>query len=135
MIVGYVRPIAGLEAAQADMRTYEYVYLYEVTPESSAEEMIDGFLFVHGGGTDVSPVFPLPEGNYCFTVEGENLADAEITLSAGTVSERDMQTVTGMITCAEPQDVRIRVDNPSDHDMVLYRICFRAAAGATAAEN
>lgn len=136
-LLGYVQPLAGLEAAQVDVFSFEYVYPYEaiLESESAGEEMIDGFLFLHGAGNDISPVFSLPEGTYRFSLEGENLADAEITLSAGTVSERGMQTVTGMITCVEPQDFRIRVDNPSDHDMVLYRICFRAVAGATAAEN
>ena len=37
-----MQPIAELEAARVDMRTYEYVYLYEVTPDSVGEEMIDG---------------------------------------------------------------------------------------------
>lgn len=134
-ILGYVQPIAELEAARVDMRTYEYVYLYEVTPDSVGEEMIDGFLFVHGGGTDVSRVFPLPTGAYRFTVEGENLADAEVILSAGSVSERGMQNITGMINCEGMQNFQIRVENPSDHDMVLYRIRFETVDGEIAAEN
>ena len=56
-------------------------------------------------------------------------------LSAGSVSERGMQNITGMINCEGMQNFQIRVENPSDHDMVLYRIRFETVDGEIAAEN
>ena len=46
-----------------------------------------------------------------------------------------MQNITGMINCEGMQNFQIRVENPSDHDMVLYRIRFETVDGEIAAEN
>jgi hypothetical protein len=121
-LIGYSRPIEGLEEAILDVWEQEYVYACEVTPASAGAEMIDGFLFIHGGGRMVSQEFTLPEGMYRFTVEGENMKDGRVLVSCGDVESHEMQTITGTIRCEQAQQVTITMENPSDHDMVLYQI-------------
>lgn len=121
-LIGYSQPIEGLEEAILDVWEQEYVYACEVTPASVKAEMIDGFLFIHGGGRMVSQEFTLPEGMYRFTVEGENMKDGRVLVSCGDVESHEMQTITGTIRCGQAQQVTIIMENPSNHDMVLYQI-------------
>lgn len=121
-LIGYSQPIAGLEDAGFNVWEQEYVYACEVTPASAGTELIDGFLFLHGGGRFVSPEFTLPEGTYRFTVEGENMKDGSVLVSSGTVESQEMQTISGTIHCAQAQQITITMENSSDHDMVFYQI-------------
>ncbi len=128
-LLAYREALSGLNDKKIDPREYEYSWEYENMEGSENTEMIDGFLFVHGGGMAVSETFPLPKGSYRFILEGENLMDAKLSLSGkGQIREHGMQTVTGILEFSESGSFRVGLKNPSDHDMVLYRIRLRPLA-------
>lgn len=121
-IIGYCKLIEGLEEKRICERDYEYIYAYEITEGSRREEIIDEFLFLHAGGMAVSPVFQLPRGTYRFTVEGENMKDADILISDGEIEGQEMQVISGTVSYCNTGEFKICIKNNSDHDMVLYDI-------------
>lgn len=121
-LLGYCEPIRELEDKAVDAGTHEYTYVCETTQESVNTEMIDEFLFLHAGGKAAFSDFSLPSGTYYFTVEGENLEEAKIVLSEGSIYEHGMQTISGTMICRDTITWKIDIENCSNHDMVLYRI-------------
>lgn len=126
-LLGYCEEIAELKEKQVDVKEYSYSYLCNNLENAIHSEMIDGFLFIHAGGSYESPVFELPKGTYRFEIAGENMADCEVSavipdMNAFYITEKAMQTIEGNITCKEHQTIKLKINNPSDHDMVLYQI-------------
>lgn len=124
-LLGYGKPIEGLEERQVNIWDYEYHYTMEVTENTAEAEMIDGFLFLHENGYFQSPQFQLPVGDYELIIEGENLLDCVPTIISSEKSriiEQEMQKITGEVSCKNTGSVCIEIENPSDHDMVLYQL-------------
>lgn len=127
IVIGSHSAISWLESYRLNPQKLSYhLPCKEIGKENNAAEMIDDFLFVHGGGYVCLPEYvAVAGGTSQFTIIGENMMEAKLETKSDSdlvITEQEMQKISGKIALNLNETMKLKFCNSSDHDMVIYEL-------------